>query len=100
MPPIEDAAERAKHASGMRFNGATVQGIESLERLTALGCSVTPKLLAVKRDVQDESVMDWGELKWWMPGGYIVYILMSKFPAQSLDINSFWNEKKLSAQDR
>lgn len=100
MPPIEDPTERAKYASGGRLNWATEQEIEALEKVTAAGCSVTPHLLAVKRDLQDESIMDWGYLKWWMPGGYIVYILMTKLPAQPLDLNCFWNPKLFNAQDR
>ena len=94
----------------MRLNGFTTQEIETLARLTAAGCSSTPRLLAVKVDVQDESVLNstdrpefqfhLGDAKWWMPGGYIVYILMAKVSAQPLDINSFWNERLFTRQDR
>ncbi|KAL8743400.1 MAG: hypothetical protein Q9184_008120, partial [Pyrenodesmia sp. 2 TL-2023] len=94
----------------MRLNGTTVQEVEILKRLTAAGCSSTPSLLAVKVDVQDESVLNskekpqfrkyWGDRQWWMPGGYIVYILMAKLEAESLDINSFWDEKIFAKRDR
>ncbi|KAL9031069.1 MAG: hypothetical protein Q9196_000879, partial [Gyalolechia fulgens] len=96
----------------MRLNGATELEIENLEKLTAAGCSVTPTLLAVKIDVQDESILRYpawdqreddgdfseGGTKWWMPGGYIVYILMGKLPAQSLD--TFWKRDMFTKHDR
>ncbi|KAL8944840.1 MAG: hypothetical protein Q9211_000447 [Gyalolechia sp. 1 TL-2023] len=99
LPPSTDPAERAKEASGMRLNYGTEQEIEALKMLTAAGCSATPNLLAVKIDVQDESVLHYpsGE-RWWMPGGYIVYILMEKLSAQSLDYGPFWN--KFTRHDR
>ena len=108
LPPSREPSERAKLASGMRLNGYTKREIESLERVTAANCSSAPKLLGVKVDVQDESILsakegtefyeEWGNAKWWMPGGYIVYILMTKLPGQSLE--EFWNPKLFSAQDR
>lgn len=82
MPPIEDPSERGKYASGMRLNWETEQETEAPENVTAAGCSVTPHLLAVKRDVQDESSMKRGYIIWGMPGGYVTYILMIKLPAQ------------------
>ncbi|KAL8966176.1 MAG: hypothetical protein Q9197_006132 [Variospora fuerteventurae] len=92
LPPSDDPQERAKHASGMRLNLYTTNEIEILKRLTAAGCSATPTLLAVKVDMQTES--DLGRPGWvtppWMPGGYIVYILMVKIPAQPLDYTFFW----------
>ena len=102
LPPSNDSNERAKDASGMRLNSSTSNEIEVLERLTAARCSVTPALLAFKIDVQDDSVLnsrgkprfeeEWGENRqWWMPGGYIVYILMSKLDAQPLDTNVYWD---------
>ncbi|KAL9024858.1 MAG: hypothetical protein Q9196_006210 [Gyalolechia fulgens] len=99
LPPSTDPAERAKEASGMRLNYATKQETEALTMLTAAGCSATPTLLAVKIDVQDESVLRYssGET-WWMPGGYIVYILMEKLSAQPLDYGPFWN--KFTSHDR
>ncbi|KAL8954275.1 MAG: hypothetical protein Q9183_007225 [Haloplaca sp. 2 TL-2023] len=97
-----DAKERAKDASGMRINGSTRNEIKVLQRLTAARCSATPALLASKIDVQDESVLnsrgkprfenEWGKNRqWWMPGGYVVYILMSRLDAQPLDTNVYWD---------
>ncbi|KAL8871044.1 MAG: hypothetical protein Q9174_003047 [Haloplaca sp. 1 TL-2023] len=96
-----DPKERARDASGMRLNFSTKNEIEVLQQLTAARCSVTPALLASKIDVQDESVLnsqgkpkfeeEWGEKRqWWMPGGYIVYILMSKLNAQTLHEDVYW----------
>ena len=92
----------------MRLNGYTTQEIESLTALTAAGCSVTLKLLVVKIEAQDESVLNaqdkpelqhyWGNVQWWMPGGYVVYILMTKVPGLSLDL--FWDERMFTPQDR
>lgn len=65
--------------------------------LTAAKCSVTPKLLAVKYGVQDNSI---NHTRWWMPGGYIVYVLMEKLTAQPLDYNTFWNSRSFTRQDR
>lgn len=111
LPPSNDPRQRAKDASGMRLNSATKNEIEILQRLTAARCSVTPSLLAVKIDVQDVSVLNskgkpgfeeqWGENKqWWMPGGYIVYILMTKLDAEPLDIILFWDERVFNKQQR
>ncbi|KAL9594116.1 MAG: hypothetical protein Q9219_007206, partial [cf. Caloplaca sp. 3 TL-2023] len=110
-PPSDDPQERAKEASGMRLNFDSRTEIDNLERLTAAGCSATPSLLGVKIDVQDESILHhkatvdnpdsmYEEDKWWMPGGYIVYILMEKLSAQPLSINTFWNEEEFTRQDR
>ena len=82
----------------MRLNGYTVQEIESLERVTAARCSATPQLLGVRVDAQNESILTWEGSQWWMPGGYVVYILMTKVPGQSLDIGTFW--VSFTAQDR
>ncbi|KAI4218593.1 MAG: hypothetical protein L6R36_008872, partial [Xanthoria steineri] len=90
---------------------ATQNEIEVLQRLTAARCSATPSLLAVKIDVQDVSLLNskgkprfeeqWGENKqWWMPGGYIVYILMTKLDAEPLDIVVFWDERVFNKQQR
>lgn len=95
----------------MRFNVGTTREIKTLEELTSAGCSVTPRLLGVKIDVQDNLVLEpksesgfeayrGHDIDWWMPGGYIVYILMTRLQAQPLDINTFWNEKIFTKQDR
>ncbi|KAL8848578.1 MAG: hypothetical protein Q9221_006411 [Calogaya cf. arnoldii] len=111
LPPSRNPRERAKEASGMRFNVGTTREIETLKKLTTAGCSVTPNLLGVKIDVQDnlagasrsKSATEADrhhDIKWWMPGGYIVYILMTKLQAQPLDINTFWDGRTFSRQDR
>ena len=92
----------------MRLNSYTTNEIEILEQVTAARCSVTPKLLAVGIETQDESILnadgkpelqdEWGDVKWWMPGGYIVYILMSKLPGVSLV--EFWDEKIYTPYNR
>ena len=85
----------------MRLNSHTQNEINLLEKLTKAGCPATPKLLAVKIDAQDPSVLAFPEhgLRYWMPGGYIVYILMAKLPAQPLELNSFWREYSKSERD-
>ncbi|KAL8888569.1 MAG: hypothetical protein Q9215_004018 [Flavoplaca cf. flavocitrina] len=111
LPLSDDPEERAKDASGMRLNSATKNEIENLGELTAAGCSVTPSLLGYKIETQDSSILSskakpafearWGRnVQWWMPGGYIVYILMTKIDAQPLDINTFWDKKIFSKQQR
>lgn len=92
----------------MRLNGYTKREIAGLERVTAARCSVTPSLLAVKIEEQDESILNsqdkpefrhyCGNVKWWMPGGYVVYILMTKLPGQCL--GSFWDERVFTPQER
>ncbi|KAL8900637.1 MAG: hypothetical protein Q9207_005596 [Kuettlingeria erythrocarpa] len=112
LPPSDDPEERAKEASGMRLNDYTVQEIETLKRLTAGKCSATPTLLAVKVDVQDKSSVlnstgkpgfssRWDDnVQWWMPGGYIVYILMNKLPAEPLNSNTYWRGQLFTPEDR
>ncbi|KAL8830159.1 MAG: hypothetical protein Q9170_005864 [Blastenia crenularia] len=77
---------------------------ECVQTLTAAGCSVTPTLLAVQIAEQDQSVLEFrfpeSTVQMWMPGGYIVYILMAKLPAQPMDINSFWNDYSRSERDQ
>ena len=96
LPPSDDPQVRAKDASGMRLASSTKTEIYTLKKLTAAGCSVTPRLLATKIDVQDRSILHKKtsdhERRWWMPGGYIAYILMEKLPAQVLEYSSFWND--------
>lgn len=96
----------------MRLNDYTVQEIETLKRVTAAGCSATPTLLAVKVGVQDKSSVlnsngkpgfssRWDEnVQWWMPGGYIVYILMNKIPAEPLNYNTYWRGQLFTKEDR
>ena len=86
----------------------TKNEIKMLERVTAVRCPVTPSLLAVKIEAQDESLLNaedrpelqynWDNVKWWIPGGYVVYILMTKLPGQSLV--TFWDEGVFTLQER
>lgn len=80
----------------MRLNSYTTNEIEQLRRVTEEGFNMTPKLLAVRIEQQDETMMqsedeDGSPFSWWMPGGYVVYILMTKLPAISLTMELFWN---------
>ncbi len=95
----------------MRLNYATEQEIDILKRLTSTDCSVTPSLLGFKINAQDSSVLSskdspkfarcWGKnVQWFMPGGYIAYILMTKLPGEPLDLNVFWNEDVYTKADR
>ena len=97
LDPDEKPSDRAKHALGMRLHWNTKNEIEQMRRLTKAGFEITPKLLSVKIVQQDETLM-WEKAneennvdrRWWMPGGYVVYILMEKLPAASLTHTSFW----------
>ena len=96
LDPDEAPADRAKHGLGMQLGSNTQNEIEQLQRLTKAGSKITPTLLAVRIEQQDETLMwypdDEGEddLRWWMPGGYVVYILMEKIPALGLTHEIFW----------
>jgi hypothetical protein len=46
--------------------------ITALKRLTRTECPHTPKLLSILRKEQDPTM--------WIPGGYLVFILMEKLP--------------------
>lgn len=86
-PPNENGAKYAK------FNYATDNEINFLERLTDANCPATPRLLAVHTDIQHEPVLrgcyyEDEEQPYWVPGGYIVYILMEKLPGE--DLTYFW----------
>jgi hypothetical protein len=63
------------------LNPVTRQEINYLETLTKLGCTSTPRLLGLKDDDTQGKNM-------WLPGGYIVYILMQLVPGVSLE--DFW----------
>jgi hypothetical protein len=58
-------------------NQATVEEVEWLEQPTEAGCTSTPRLLAYQRLNQTE--------KQWLPGGYVVCILMQLVPGISLE---------------
>lgn len=94
--PDEAPADRAKHVLGMQLGSNTLNEIEQLQRFTKAGSKITPTLLAVRIEQQDETLMwyphDEGEydLRWWMPAGYVIYILMEKIPALGLTHYVFW----------
>jgi hypothetical protein len=70
------ARERAKQAQTIPEVG-TQNEIEALQILTQAGCSSSPTLLALKQENQSVDM--------WLPGGYIVYILMNKLPGIHID---------------
>lgn len=81
----------------MRLHWNTKNEIEQLQRVTRAGFEMTPKLFSVKITQQDETLMwekgdgeDKIDRRWWMPGGYVVYILMERLPAVPLTHTSFW----------
>ncbi len=87
--PHPDPVERAKDASE-KWNADTEEEIEALETLTKAGCAAAPKLLSWTQGQQDNTM--------WVPGGYIVYILMEKLPgAPPVD---FWVEGRYSLEER
>ncbi|KAI2005939.1 hypothetical protein LOY97_000220 [Ophidiomyces ophidiicola] len=59
----------------------TQHEIASLRHFNQKGCKVTPKLLYVKRSLQE-----WEDLP--VPGGYVVFILMQKVPG--VPLIDFW----------
>ena len=61
-------------------NEVTALEVDRLDRLTELGCTSTPRLIDYERMIQDD--------KMWLPGGYVVYILMELLPGQP--IYDFW----------
>ena len=61
-------------------NEVTRLEVERLNDLTRLGCSSTPRLLDFERKIQDHNM--------WLPGGYVVYILMELLPGRP--IYDFW----------
>lgn len=85
----------------MRLNSNTQNEIKQLQRVTEAGYEITPKLLAVRIEQQDETLMcesaSQGGVRWWMPGGYVVYLLMEKLPAAPLSYRNYW---QLGASER
>ena len=89
---------RAEYACGGAFNPATEQECTSLENLTEVECTVTPKLIIIQQNFQDESILrSKGGSSYWMPGGYVVWIVMEKLPAIPLNLGIYWG---LPAQER
>jgi hypothetical protein len=58
----------------------TKMEITALKRLTRVKCPHTPKLLSILRKEQDSTM--------WVPGGWLIFILMEKVPGEPLD--HFW----------
>jgi hypothetical protein len=65
------SADRAKQASVV-LNPGTEREIEALSILTKAGCSSSPALITWKQERQGKHD--------WVPGGYIVYLLMERVP--------------------
>lgn len=63
-------------------NEVTALEIDRVDRLTDLGCTSTPRLIDYEGMAQDDGMGHW------MPGGYIVYILMELLPG--IPIYDFW----------
>src|SRR5947209_19261190 len=87
--PHPNPRERAKYAS-KELNDYTENEINVLTKLTECDCSASPRLISWMREQQDETM--------WVPGGYVVYILMEKLPGDSPF--NFWVEKYFSLEDR
>ena len=84
------------------FHYSTENEIRFLERLTTANCPASPRLLAVSKDVQKTPILrrynDEEDQPYWVPGGYIVYILMEKLPGKDLE-DFFW-PNRYSLQER
>lgn len=72
--PSESSLERRKEAS--QPTTETRQEALILKRLTLEKCSATPKYIASFEATQDDDM--------WVPGGYILYILMEKVPGDTV----------------
>lgn len=62
----------------------TKMEITALRRLTRAKCPYSPKLLSILRKKQDSTM--------WVPGGWLIFILMEKVPGGPLD--NFWKPSK------
>ena len=90
---LEPPQERAKYAADDQYGAFSERETDTLDALTEAHCTVTPKLYLLQPALQDESILRGKDgCEFWMPGGYIVYIVMQKLPAVPLDWNMFWNE--------
>jgi hypothetical protein len=74
-----DPKHRAREASKTP-SMYTKMEITALKRLTRVKCPHTPKLLSILRKEQDSTM--------WVPGGWLIFILMEKVPGEPLD--HFW----------
>ena len=84
----QDPEIRAK-AAWTDLSAHTEGEINALTRLTRGKCPYTPKLLSILSEKQDH--------KMWIPGGFIVFILMEKVPGVPLD--NFWSDMTRSQRD-
>lgn len=84
-----DADERAKEA-GIPHADETQMELCALRRFKGR-CLCTPQLLAWKEEKQTE--------KMWVPGGYTVFILMSKLPGER-GTGLFWDPKRYDLEKR
>ena len=90
---LEPPDERAKYVADDQYGVYTEQETDSLDALTKAHCSVTPILYLLHPYLQDESILRGKDgYEYWMPGGYIVYVVMQKLPAVPLNSDIFWNE--------
>lgn len=78
-----DPIHRGKEAS-KKSSMYTKMEITALKRLARMNCPYTPKLLSVLRQVQDSTM--------WVPGGWLVFVLMEKVPG--VPLNNFWYPSK------
>lgn len=100
-PPKPDGNEGAKFAHSKRFHCSTEKEISYLRKLTEAGCPAAPKLIAVRQDIQHQPLLKAGysgEESIWVPGGYIIYILMEKLPGQ--DLSDFFLPQNFTLQER
>lgn len=85
-----NADDRAKEA-GLPFAEETEMELQVLRRATDMECEHTPRLLSWKEEKQTWDM--------WVPGGYIVFILMSKLPGIRLS-RSIFNDQFYSLEKR
>ena len=72
-----------------------------LRKLTEARCSAAPRLIAIKEGIQDKPMLRGGwsyNEEFWVPGGYVVWILMEKPPGQ--DLRDFFRPGKYDLQER
>ena len=78
------------------YHFSTESEIQHLQKLTEAKCPAAPSLLAVKKDKQREPLLSGAHAREengespWVPGGYIVFILMEKLPGRDLFHLSEW----------
>lgn len=76
-----------------QYGAYTERETDTLDALTGAHCTVTPKLYLLHPDLQDQSILRGKDGRtYWMPRGYIVYIVMQKLPAIPLNLDIFWNK--------